>query len=54
MIDDWICQECKKKRLIEQANIVHHVIEVKEDWSKRLDIDNLVSVCHSCHNKIHG
>ncbi|WP_250540588.1 HNH endonuclease, partial [Bacillus subtilis] len=28
--------------------------EVKEDWAKRLDLDNLVSLCNACHNKVHG
>ncbi|MGC7715694.1 HNH endonuclease, partial [Staphylococcus epidermidis] len=25
----------------------------KEDWGKRLDMDNLEVVCIGCHNKIH-
>ncbi|MEU3039173.1 HNH endonuclease [Nocardia salmonicida] len=33
--------------------IVHHKVELKEDWSKRLDMDNLEVVCIGCHNKIH-
>ncbi|MGP9043354.1 HNH endonuclease [Cytobacillus kochii] len=28
-------------------------MEVKEDWNRRLDIDNLESVCHVCHNREH-
>lgn len=30
---------------------VHHIIPVRDDWSKRLDIHNLVPLCTSCHNR---
>ncbi|WP_311136080.1 HNH endonuclease [Mammaliicoccus sciuri] len=33
--------------------IVHHKIELKQDWSKRLAMDNLETVCRECHNKVH-
>ncbi|EOB6976219.1 TPA: HNH endonuclease, partial [Staphylococcus aureus] len=36
------------------AKIVHHIIYVDEDFNKALDLDNLMSVCYSCHNKIHA
>ncbi|WP_399533503.1 HNH endonuclease [Gemella sp.] len=34
------------------ANLVHHKVEVRTDWSKRLEMSNLESVCRNCHNKI--
>ncbi|TWK49239.1 hypothetical protein CHCC20347_1522 [Bacillus paralicheniformis] len=34
--------------------MVHHIVEVKQDWSKRLDLSNLESLCNACHNKVHG
>lgn len=34
------------------ANLVHHKTELRVDYTKRLDDDNLESVCKSCHNKI--
>lgn len=34
------------------ANLVHHRVEVRTDWSKRLELGNLESVCRECHNKI--
>jgi 5-methylcytosine-specific restriction protein A len=36
------------------ATIVHHHIEVRQDVSKRLDPDNLICVCKSCHATIHA
>lgn len=51
--DNGLCQRCLKQGVIQQAHIVHHIVEVKDDWNRRLDIDNLESVCHVCHNREH-
>src|SRR5699024_762132 len=45
----FICSRCG-----DIGNIVHHEIEVKEDWEKRFDRSNCSVVCHSCHEKIHS
>lgn len=50
--DKGLCQHCIKENKITMADMVHHIIPIKDDWSKRLDLDNLVSLCHTCHNKI--
>jgi len=34
------------------ANTVHHIIEVREDYDKRLNIDNLFPCSARTHNKI--
>lgn len=34
------------------ADTVHHIIELSEDYSKRLDLDNLISVSEQTHNMI--
>lgn len=52
--DHFLCQECLKRKIITQADTVHHIIEYQIDKSKALDADNLISVCASCHNKIHS
>lgn len=51
--DNHLCQRCARHKILRPAKVVHHIIEVKDDWSKRLDIDNLESLCHFCHNQIH-
>lgn len=51
--DRYICVECYKQGVITMANTVHHIIEIKDDWGKRLELDNLSSVCSSCHQLIH-
>lgn len=52
--DRYLCQHCYKQDRLVAAQMVHHIVEVKEDWNERLNTDNLVSLCHSCHNKAHG
>lgn len=38
---------------IVMANTVHHIIELKEDWNKRLDDNNLIPISEATHNRIH-
>lgn len=49
--DGYRCLWCKRI-----ATEVDHIIEIKtpEGWTKRLDYDNLRSLCHSCHDRRHG
>lgn len=47
--DNGMCVECGHI-----AEVVHHVVELREDYSKGLDINNLVSMCNSCHSKLHA
>ncbi|MBT2600957.1 MULTISPECIES: HNH endonuclease signature motif containing protein [unclassified Oceanobacillus] len=51
--DNYLCQRCLKNKKRSKAQVVHHIIEVKDDWSKRLELDNLESLCHRCHNQHH-
>jgi 5-methylcytosine-specific restriction protein A len=50
--DNHLCQECLKENQITTATIVHHKVEIRDDFSKAHSPDNCVSVCKSCHNKI--
>ncbi len=51
IVDGGLCQECLRAGKIKPACHVHHIIELEEDWDKRLEVSNLESVCKSCHNK---
>lgn len=51
--DKWLCQDCLKRGRVQPADTVHHVVEVKDDWSRRLELGNLVSLCAGCHNARH-
>lgn len=50
----YMCEDCKAKGLITLAVDVHHIVEIADDWDKRLDIDNLRALCVSCHNNRHN
>lgn len=51
--DNYLCQRCLKQKKIQKAQVVHHVVEIKEDWNQRLNLDNLESLCRTCHNRHH-
>jgi 5-methylcytosine-specific restriction protein A len=42
-----------KRGILTPAEVVHHLVEVKEQWNLRLVLSNLESVCHGCHNREH-
>lgn len=51
--DFYMCQECKRNGITTVGNIVHHIVELKDDWDLRLDMNNLETVCSACHNQEH-
>lgn len=48
-----LCEVCLQAGKVTKATIVHHKTEVREDWERRLDPDNLESICQTCHNQLH-
>lgn len=44
------CEKCLKEGMIRKTDITDHVIELRSDWSKRLDENNFQSLCHYHHN----
>ena len=46
-----VCEECYRRGRISKAAIADHVLPAREYPSRRLDIDNLQSLCRGCHNK---
>lgn len=51
--DNYLCQECLKQGKITPYDVVHHIKPRKEYPELALDADNLVCLCHTCHNKQH-
>ncbi|PLR93200.1 HNH endonuclease [Bacillus sp. T33-2] len=51
--DHYLCQECYRNKKVTPADLVHHIVELLNDWDMALDPDNLESLCHSCHNRKH-
>lgn len=35
------------------ADVIHHIVEVKEDWNKRCEDENLIPLSDSAHGLIH-
>ncbi|MGB9903058.1 MAG: HNH endonuclease [Desulfotomaculales bacterium] len=48
-----LCELCEKKGRIIPATMVHHKRPIKAG-GQALDMENLMSVCRACHDKIHG
>ena len=44
-----LCRRCLNKDIVRKSDVVDHIIPIKIDWNKRLDQDNLQSLCNSCH-----
>lgn len=53
-----VCEECLSKSKVTPATSVHHKESPFSKGSVNnhllLDYDNLMSVCHECHNMIHS
>lgn len=39
--------------IVEYGQTVHHIETIKDNWDRRLDIDNLVYLTESNHRKLH-
>lgn len=53
--DNRECQTCKANGKLTLENLmVHHRYVLEYYPDKSLDNTNLITVCQSCHNKIHG
>ena len=50
--DHYLCQVCLSKNILNYNDLsVHHIIPLREDFSKRLDNNTLINLCEK-HNKI--
>lgn len=53
--DNYLCQICLRKRYntLQQYNYtglsVHHAVAINQDWEKRLDDGNLITLCAYHH-----
>lgn len=44
-----LCEHCQEKDKVTAATEVDHIIPIEVDWSRRLEWNNLQSLCHRCH-----
>lgn len=47
-----VCELCYQKGIIVPVDEVHHIVPLSEGGTH--DPNNLISLCKSCHSKIHG
>ena len=52
-LDNFECQECKRNGKVGKPDMVHHIKTVKEYPRFALQLNNLETLCNSCHNKEH-
>lgn len=61
--DHYECQRCNgqndlgksnKRIRLTKANTVHHIQEVRDRPDLMLDENNLISLCHECHDVVHN
>lgn len=46
-----LCKHCMAEDILTPAELVDHIIPTKIDWSLRLSLSNLQSLCQACHNR---
>ena len=46
-----LCDQCRGRGIITSGSVVDHKTPLKRDYSLRLTISNLWTLCHDCHNK---
>lgn len=51
--DNFECQQCKRKGKYKKAQNVHHIKEVKLFPLLAMELENLESICITCHNDEH-
>lgn len=44
------CARCKSNGVIKEGTDVHHITDLINDWSLRLTLTNLMTLCHECHS----
>lgn len=47
--DNYLCQECMRRKKITPATEVHHIKELEDYPELGLELDNLESLCWQCH-----
>lgn len=52
--DNSLCRLCFSNRSWTASQLVHHIVEVEEDTTLVYSVDNLISLCESCHQQVHA
>lgn len=49
--DNHLCVHCYAQERFTPAEMVDHIIEVKDNPNLKLSLENLQSLCNPCHNR---
>lgn len=50
--DNYLCQLCLKENIYTYNDLqVHHIKSIKKDYDRRLDSDNLITLCRMHHEQ---
>lgn len=55
--DGYFCRVCLTRsaedrgRYVTKELEVHHIVPLREDWERRLDDANLITLCRDCHER---
>lgn len=47
-----LCEVCEREGRVRPAEMVHHAKPIRQGGAA-LDMDNLMSVCRACHDRLH-
>lgn len=47
-----LCEDCAIEGIVTEATQVHHIVAIRDNPRKRLQIENLKSLCGPCHERI--
>ena len=50
--DNHLCRRCKKRGLLIPATMVHHIRPLEDYPELGLELDNLISLCNTCHEQV--
>lgn len=45
----YLCQYCQAQGRVKPAKVVDHIVPVEFSYDKKANIDNLATICSSCH-----
>lgn len=51
--DGYVCRECARYGKTTEAQTVHHIYPLDRYPKLALVSENLISLCYSCHDKMH-
>lgn len=51
LLQNSLCVKCLADGIVKKADVVDHIVPLKDDWSKRLDWNNWQPLCQYHHNE---